>query len=611
VPRLGRVRSRSRLRRPRAPAGGGGGAGFDGSILPQTSWFEYQGAIRVSHVGINGENRNGRGLTGYDHGATRYMVSTSSGPGGFYAVYAYQLEAVAPIVGTGYDWAQYNVVTADKVFDSDPYIDSSGRRLIGISDGTGDNGLSYDSINDTFIATYSEGYGSNYGNFCACSLNFTATTAEATAGRFRLSTSGMKAYSSGVMIAPADLATEHFSGYRHWFWSGRNQSIITQNSAVVGLTIQPADDYTNYTGDPLTINDAASPGGGSGTTITTALGTFPADTAGKSLVMSGAVEGVAGTGWISNDTFPRTCVTRDSATQITINSTATGAGPASDGFVGSTGTNVTAVTGMGFYPQADGPGAGRNRMIRPTDLPDLVLNGMDSWGLEKFCLTDNVDACCMIDVTIGAQRYLGIWFAACMTLHSLTYIRGDIYQTGSVHSQGIVDPMDFAQVSGDDYYNVQPAEFVDFDLPSVDKSASALAAPVAVTSVTGTLGKFASESDGCVVNAPSHGITPGTVYVVVTGADRAEYNLGWDTAPIDANNFYIYQPNNSAAWSGVASSNAGIEFTVIRPKITRIHGAWFFPDTRMLMVQHQANYGSGASALQTLLSFFYFNPPAP
>lgn len=587
---LSRVLRNSNARRVR-----GGNASSGAYVVPTANMFAYRGAWNVNWGGTIPGYEFGRGATGYTISGTNYLLSTMLG----YGVYEHPIGTPVIPASNPYSSSSYGTpVTATKVYDQQPNIDASARRVIGDNDLGGDNGLGWDSVNGRLILTYSEGYGSGLGCAAYATVNRAAETAVGK-GRFTLSNpTGFKAYSTGALVVPQDYADAYLGGNRIALIGGRNQSINSQQDVTQGLALTSIGDYTIADGVGQQWSDLATSGAGS-TTLTSATGGFTAGMIGKRVLI------YSGTNFAAGGTYVITGYTNGNTVTVNTSPTPGGAGSGGAGWLAAV---VDSVPLVGYWPTTNAPGAGYGRMGRP-DGGSLIQQTVDSWGLDKHTWTDHVEGADWIDTIINGTRYQGVLFVGRSSVDYVGYVQGDVVKGGHRPMWGCFDPADFAPSSANEPHEVQPDWLTWLTIPSVNDALYAPGADKAVTSITSDSGKSHGSADGCTVTCTGHGLSAGNT-IGIKGSGASEYNAAWrvESAP-NANTLLISNTSIPGNWSGTSSNNAGITLALLGGDGQRVMGCKFFSNTNMLYVVHQMNNNvGGPDSQQVMVSAWELEP---
>lgn len=552
------------------------------------SWpgdFTYLGAFRVRWPidgSIGADPYFGRGLT------------QRTDNGNFLSTYAgnysqrfgiYEFPNATPIVGSGYDPAQYNISDLVKEYRRKVYTNAAGQDMAMTGDISGDNGLGWDDVENVVVWTYSEGYDGNIGASGYATLSpGTGIQGEAVGyGRYTASGQGFKSQSGGMVMIPSSYANAYLSGKRWAFGFGRTQSIITAQDQSMGLSLTAVESYVGKTGRSLRLGDLATSGAGA-TTVTSATGGFYAGMVGDVVHIVG---GVGSTGFITSGFSPYTVTAFNSSTSITLNTSPTASAAGTLGILHEEGEPYASTPLVGYWPTVNAPAAGYGRMNRP-DGESLVDQGLDDWPLNKLTWVDVTNSCAWIDTP---TRY-GVLFGGRYARDIASYLSSDVVATYYSHFVGVYDPYSFTPVSSTLRYELQPNYLSNMQWPVVDYSPYGLGTQKSVSSITSNSSKRVNEADGAIVNCTGHGFTESSK-VRIQGASVAQYNSFWDVNLIDANSFYIQNTSPTDFWTGTTANNGGITVASLGQNgIVEQKGFVFDHSTNKLYVLQEVSYSS-------------------
>ncbi len=556
------------------------------------SWpgdFTYLGAFGINYAGLAGEHRFGRGLA---FQSSRGNLLSTYGTGAD-AKGVYEFPVGTPVVGAGFDTAQYNFVNALKDYLRTPYTSAGGADLAGPSDLSGDNGLGYDPDEDVVTWAYSEGYGSNYGDIGYGVLDYAGATATGHGRYVTDDPQGFKSVSGGMVMIPQWYADAYLGGKRWAFGFGNNQSVVGQQDQTQGFSLVAVDKLTLTAGNSLVkLTDCATPGANS-TTFTSATGGFTAGMVGDRLLGS-----FTGSNWTPGTWF---------ITAVTDTNTVTLSSSPTPGGAGSGGTYwlakvVPSTPLVGFWPTNGAPAAGSGRMDRPDGVP-LAKVGLDGWGVDKWTWVDCVLGCCWIDT--GTKH--GVLFMGRYANDVARYLSSDVVSSYFRHFVGVYDPMRFAPSSGTPRYEIQADQLTEHQWPVVDYNAFGLGPAKAVTGIVSDGAKAGGDVDGCLVTSAGHGFIDSD-RVRIKNASDDTYNDLWTVRGPTTDAFYL-QNTSYGSWPGTTASGPGMTAQKVpSPTISGL-GMAFDHGSNKLYVLHQTvnPFVAPSDQLQLMVMVYQLN----
>lgn len=586
---------RSKSRRPRPNPGPGR------RLIQWPGDFTYLGAFKVNYVGLAGEHRYGRGLT--YHNTRGNLLSTYGTGASIRGVYEFPVGT--PIVGSGYQTEQYNVVNALKDYQRQPYANAAGVNLQVAEYISGDNGLGWDDEAQVLAWAGSDGYQSIYGGIGYGSLNYGATTGLGLGAFTTTDPTGYKSIGGGMVMIPSDYATSYLGGKRWAFGFGKNQSIVSLQDLSQGFSLVAVDKLTLSSDVTLSFTDCTTSGAGS-TTLSTATGGFTGSHVGARVQGSWT-----GSNWGAGSTV-YTIQSVTNSNSVVLN-TSPSPGGAGSGGVFHVRKPVSSTPLVGFWPTTSSPGAGEGRMNRP-DGETLAIQNLDGWAANKWTWVDNVDGCVWIDTV---TRY-GVLFCGRYAKDGASYLSSDVRGTYYAHFVGVYNPYLFAPVTGSNRYDIQPSYLSNvqwpvvnytYPTPNINTNPSVgVGSAKTVSSITSDSSKTRSNTTGAIVNCTGHGYT--TQNVRISGSSRSEHNAFWNISVIDANSFYIYNTSYSDLWSGITANNGGITASSLGDNsIPDQLGMAFDPVAKKLFVLQQVldESSTPSDELQLLVMVYQLN----
>ena len=263
------------------------------------------------------------------------------------------------------------------------------------------------------------------------------------------------------------------------------------------------------------------------------------------------------------------------------------------------GTVLGSTAHLGYHPYVGAPQAGRglcNRAEADTGHVDSGWN--DAPGVNtKWNYNDRIGGTAVI--WDGLKR--GLLAFSTIGRQKTGYIGSGIYSVRWGHSVCEYDPLDL--VGSTPRYEHQPNTYL-VEFPTTNYATAKYNVPdagVDVTSVASDGSKSISNTTGCVVTAPGHGVGVNGAWVFLEGCATGQHNRGLWFTPIDANSGYVYNTSVGALWVGATDTNAGMKMYFARNYYDKVLGAKYVPALGRLFVLMLVYGTSGVSGERAVL----------